>query len=81
MEVVEKRCGNEEGLVRSLRDGGLKKRERVGLGRKKRRETWVKGSDFAIGVEAFVECFGSVFLCGHHGHHPLQDFTDRKSVV
>lgn len=39
MEVVEKRCGNEEGLVRSLRDGGLKKRERVGLGRKKSRRS------------------------------------------
>lgn len=46
MEVVEK----EEGLVRGLRDGGLNKRERVGLGRKKMKEKWVKGSNLAIGV-------------------------------
>ena len=56
MEVVEKRCGNE-GLVRSLRDEGLNKRERVGLGRKKMR---VKRSDFAIDVGNYCEM---LWLC------------------
>lgn len=61
MELVEKGRGNEEGLKRNLRDGGLRKGERVGLGWNKRRERWVKGRDFAIGVEVssgiFLLCF------------------------